>query len=136
MDTDVQYLRLLSIFHYVVGGILGFFGCIPFIHLSLGIAMVSGAFDEAGKEPPPGFVGWIFIVAATFIIALFWLFALTLLLAGRWLATRKHYWFCFVVACVACTFSPFGTVLGVFTIIVLLRPSVKRLFGQRPEVAG
>ena len=49
-------------------------------------------------------------------------------LAGWWLAKRKHYWFCFVVACLACAFSPLGTVLGVFTIIVLLRPSVKALF--------
>jgi len=129
MDTDGQYLRLLSIFHYIVGAIIGLIGCVPFIHLGLGIAMVVGAFDEAGKEPPPPWLGWIFIVAAVWIIALFWFMAFCLLLAGRWLAVRKRYWFCFVVACIACTFTPFGTVLGVYTIIVLLRPSVKTLFG-------
>ncbi len=32
------------------------------------------------------------------------------------------------MAGVACMFMPFGTVLGVFTIIVLLRDSVKELF--------
>ena len=33
-----------------------------------------------------------------------------------------------VVAGVACTFAPLGTALGVFTIIVLMRDSVKELF--------
>jgi hypothetical protein len=33
------------------------------------------------------------------------------------------------MAGVACMFMPFGTVLGVFTIVVLLRDSVKELFG-------
>jgi hypothetical protein len=32
------------------------------------------------------------------------------------------------MAAVACVFFPFGTVLGVFSIIVLTRESVKRLF--------
>jgi hypothetical protein len=32
------------------------------------------------------------------------------------------------VAALSCAFMPFGTVLGVFTIVVLVRPSVKQLF--------
>jgi len=34
------------------------------------------------------------------------------------------------MAGVECMFMPFGTVLGVFTIIVLMRPSVKEIFGR------
>jgi hypothetical protein len=33
------------------------------------------------------------------------------------------------VACVSCVFMPIGTILGVFTILVLSRPSVKSAFG-------
>ena len=33
------------------------------------------------------------------------------------------------MAAISCAFMPFGTVLGVFTLIVLLRPGVKELFG-------
>lgn len=51
-----------------------------------------------------------------------------MILAGRALAQRRRYTFCLVIAGVACMFMPFGTVLGVFTIIVLLRDSVKELF--------
>ena len=32
------------------------------------------------------------------------------------------------MAGIECIFMPFGTVLGVFTIIVLMRPSMKELF--------
>jgi hypothetical protein len=32
----------------------------------------------------------------------------------------------------ACTFMPFGTVLGVFTIIVLQKEPVRQLFGHSP----
>ena len=49
-------------------------------------------------------------------------------IAGRFLATRKHYMFCLVMAAIECLFTPFGTVLGVFTIVVLMRDSVKQSF--------
>jgi len=41
---------------------------------------------------------------------------------------HTRYWFAFVMACIECLFIPFGTILGVFTIIVLSRESVKTLF--------
>ena len=61
-----------------------------------------------------------------------WTLAVLVLMAGRFIARRKHYMFCFVMACVECVFMPFGTALGVFTILVLSRQSVKRLFNPRP----
>ena len=39
--------------------------------------------------------------AAAFIAGA-WTYSCCLVLAGWWLAKRKHYWFCFVVACLAC----------------------------------
>jgi hypothetical protein len=35
------------------------------------------------------------------------------------------------MAAVECLFIPFGTVLGVFTILVLQRPTVKAMFSER-----
>jgi len=44
--------------------------------------------------------------------------------------------FCLVMAGAECLFMPFGTVLGVFTIILLLQEPVKQLFNsQRAEPA-
>jgi hypothetical protein len=39
--------------------------------------------------------------------------------------------FCLVVAGVSCLFMPFGTILGVLSLIVLNRPSVKLLFSAQ-----
>ena len=129
MNQDEQHLRLLSIFHYVVGGMNALAACIPFIHLALGIALVSGAFpDQPGHQGPPPFLGWLFIGIAAVLILGGWTLAVAILLAGRFLIRRTHYTYCFVVAAVECLFMPVGTVLGVFTIIVLVRPSVKALF--------
>jgi hypothetical protein len=56
--------------------------------------------------------------------------AILILINGRCLAQRKHYTFCQVMSGVECLFMPLGTILGVFTLVVLSRPSVKPLFGQ------
>ena len=41
--------------------------------------------------------------------------------------------FHYVVAGIECIFMPFGTVLGVLTLLVLMRPSVKALFDEPPS---
>lgn len=57
-----------------------------------------------------------------------WTAAALLLFAGRFLSQRRHWLFCLIVAGLSCLNMPLGTVLGVFTIIVLNRESVKSLF--------
>ena len=125
MNQDEEHIRLLSIFHYVVGGIAGLFACFFIGHLIIGIVSLTGAFG--GDGPSPAF-GVVFLMSGLTIMTAGWTLAICLILSGRYLARRTHYKFCFVIACISCTFSPFGTALGIFTIIVLVRPSVKDLF--------
>jgi hypothetical protein len=126
---DDDHLRLLTIFHYIVAGLTALFGCMPCIHLSFGIAFLAGAFHDDHGVPAPRFIGVILVVVASAMIIMFWTLALFIFFAGRNLARRRRHTFCFVMACIECVFMPFGTVLGVFSIIVLMRPSVKQLFG-------
>jgi len=131
INRDEEHLRLLTIFHYVCAGLAALFACIPIIHLVFGLIMVFAPHVFGpGKNQPPQFLGLFFVGFAAVFMVFGWTFAAFLAWAGRCLARRKHYLFCFVMACVACLFQPFGAVLGVFTIVVLLRPSVKQLFGQ------
>ena len=60
--------------------------------------------------------------------------AICILIAGRSLALRKHYSFALVIACIECLFVPFGTILGVFTIVALSRESVRALFSATTPV--
>ncbi len=133
-NADEQQLKLLSIFHYVVAGLAALFACLPLIHLAMGLFMVLAP-EKFGSPntQPPAFIGWFFVAFASLFILAGWTFAVFVLLAGRFIARRVHYMFCFVMACVECIFMPFGTVLGAFTIIVLIRQSVKNLFLPRPS---
>ena len=125
MNDDFEHLKLLSIFYYVVGGIAALFACFPIIHLIMGIVILAGGFEKAPSNAqfPALLVGLMFVFLPALIMLCGWALAICLIIAGRQLSARKHYTFCLVVACISCVFMPFGTVLGVFTIVVLMRPS-------------
>ncbi|QDT01899.1 hypothetical protein K227x_02680 [Rubripirellula lacrimiformis] len=130
-DQDTEHLNLLAIFHYVVAGIVTLISLFPMIHIAIGIAIVSGAFDgQNPNQAPPAIFGWFFIVIPAMIMLIGLALAVAIALAGRWLSARRRHTFCVVVAGIECAFMPFGTVLGVLTLIVLLRPSVKLMFDQ------
>jgi uncharacterized membrane protein YhaH (DUF805 family) len=137
MTRDEEHLGWLSIFHYVVAGLAGLFALFPVFHLVIGLMIIHNPciFGGHGQAPPPIF-GWFFVVFAAVFITLGLVFAALVLTTGRFLARRKHYMFCLVMGCVECAFFPFGTVLGVFTILVLVRESVKQLFGANPPAPG
>lgn len=132
---DDDHLRLLSVFHYVVAGLMALFSLFPVIHLAVGTAVVLAPESmSSGKGgPPPALFGWFFIILAGAMILAGLSLSACIAFAGRFLARRERYLFCLVTACVAAvTCMPFGTVLGVFTIIVLMRPTVKEAFGYPP----
>ncbi|MCX7005846.1 MAG: hypothetical protein NTY53_01085 [Kiritimatiellaeota bacterium] len=129
MTREEEHLRLLSIFHYVVGGLTALFSCIPLIHLAMGIAIVNGVLD--GKDAAPRFVGWFFIIFASGFILTGWTLAALIIAAGRKLKRRVARTFCLVVAGIECLIVPFGTVLGVFTIVVLMQDTARELFAAQ-----
>lgn len=127
MSRDAEHLDLLAIFHYVVAGLTALGSLVPLIHLTIGIGMVSGRM--AGDEPMTREIGLFFIFIASVLIVMGLTFAVFVVFAGRALQRRRNYMFCLVIAGLLCVVMPFGTVLGVFTIIVLMRDSVRQLFG-------
>ena len=131
MNQDTEHLRLLAIFHYIVSGLAALFSFFPMLYTIIGGIFIFAArhgTPKPGEELPPEFLGWIFIVLGSLLFLLGIAIAICILIAGRSLATRRRYWFAFVIACVECLFIPFGTILGVFTIVALSRASVKGLF--------
>jgi hypothetical protein len=128
---DNEHLKLLSIFHYVLGGLMALFACFPIIHVAMGLFFILAPEKFGpGSQQPPAFMGWFFVIMGGFFILVGWTLAILILLAGRFIARRTRYTYCFVVACVECIFMPVGTVLGVFSILVLNRPTVKALFSK------
>jgi hypothetical protein len=83
---------------------------------------------KPGEELPPEFLGWIFALIGSVLFLIGLAMAICILIAGRALARCKRYSFALVMGGIECLFLPFGTILGVFTVVVLSRESVKALF--------
>jgi hypothetical protein len=127
-DPDGDHLKILSICHYVMGGLMALFACLPLLHFSFGLFML---FSPVKPEEavPLRFAGGMVSLIAGGVILLGWTLAGCVVAAGRFLAQRRRHGFCLVVAAVeAAVCHPLGTVLGIFTIVVLMRPSAKALF--------
>jgi len=125
-------LGYLKIAHYVVGGFGMLFGCFPLMHVAVGVMFVTNGaeFSEVDGSPPPPEIGWIFVVIGLVLFLLLQAAAIATIVSGRFLGKRKNYTFSFVVACILCVFVPVGTILGVFTLIVLTKDPVKKLYGK------
>ena len=75
-------------------------------------------------------MGWIMTIGSGVAILLGWAYAGCMIVAGSMLHRKRRRLFCLVMGGFACLQQPIGVVLGVFTFIVLLRPSVKELFEE------
>lgn len=130
MNQDQEHLKLLAIFHYVLGGLYFLIGFIPLIYVLVGglfIANPGGMIDDP-NGPPPEIMGWAFVAIGCIGSLLVWGFSIGLILSGRSISGLRRQTLSLVVAGVSCLCFPFGTALGVFTFIVLLRPTVKQLY--------
>ena len=135
MNRDEEHLQLLAIFHYVVAGLVAVFSFFPLLYTTVGAIFIFAARHgtaKSGEDLPPEFLGWIFAVLGSLLFLMGIAMAICVLISGRSLALRKRYSFAFVMACIDCLFIPFGTILGVFTIVVLSRESVRGLFSTAP----
>lgn len=133
MEGDGQRLDTLGILYFVIAGLLAVIGCVPIVHVVLGIRLILDPSFAPGASSGPFNPGWVFVGVGLLIMLAVWTLATLLGLAGRCLRERTGYTFCFVMAVIVCSNFPLGTALGVFTIVTLTRPSVKLAF-ERPTV--
>ncbi len=132
MNKDEEHLNLLATFHLVLGAIGALFACFPLLHVGMGVMMlVSPETMGAKNNDAPAFLGYLMIAMGVGFTLVGWACAICTMLSGRYLKRREKRMFSFVVAAILCVFAPFGTVLGVFTLLVLSRESVVRLYAER-----
>lgn len=129
LSKDKEHLDLLGIFHFVNAGLLGLYLIFLVGHYLLMTSMFSNpAMWEGNSSPPPkelmGYLRGFYVFSGLLIVGI-----VTLnILAGRFLRSCRNRTFLFVVAGLNCLNIPLGTVLGVFTIVVLVRPTVADRF--------
>jgi hypothetical protein len=132
LNEDLEHLKLLSTFHYVAALLVALLSLLPLFHLIAGMTMVRWSADRPEDALPAIFAGGCLATLAGIWMLTGLSSAACLAVAGHFLARRIHYAYCLSVAGVECLFMPVGTLLGVFTLLVLLRPSVRTLFTPPP----
>ena len=132
--VDEEHLGLLAIGYYVSAGICAFFSLFGLLYAAFGVVLATLAhrLPAGSHDAPPAVLGWVFagLGLGAFLVML--LLAYLKFRTGRCLKRHAGRNFCMVMAVISCLEIPYGTVLGVFTFIVLDRASVRRLFA-RPE---
>jgi len=133
VDKDTEHLRLLTLFYYINAGINALFSCFALLYVAMGalVLLNPGMFGK-NVEGPPAILGYLFTGICEVVLLLGWSFSACLAMTGRYLSQRRHRVFCLVIAGINCLFLPYGTVLGVFTFMVLMRPTVQALFAGAP----
>lgn len=129
-DDDLEQLRLLSVFHYVIAGLIGLLSLFPALQLVLGLLMASGRLEP--QDEGSRIAGWLLSSCASFLLIVGLGLAAAIALAGQSIARRRRYTYCLVVAGLLCLLVPLGTLLGVFALVVLVRPSVRARFDPPP----
>jgi hypothetical protein len=128
--AEAEHLRLLEVFHFVFAGLstlgIGFLA----LHYALMRAVIfNPAKGQSSKGMPPpeqifAISIWVYVVFGALMIAA----AVANLASGLFIRKRQHRLFSLIVAGINCAQIPFGTTLGVFTFVVLLRDSVRELY--------
>jgi hypothetical protein len=132
-NIDADHLNLLSIFHFVGAG----FACVGILFLMVHFAFMhfmfaNPEFWQNQKQPPPPpeffqmfkFIIWFYLFGGLWFLAS----AILNILSGIFLRVRKYRTFSIVVSGINCVHVPLGVILGIFTIVVLARESVRGLY--------
>ena len=136
---DAEHLSALSIGHFVLSGV-AVLGAAPTLlygvagaklmeefgsDLSMAMGDIPGQSPDAMLQDLSSLVTTLIVSAVVLAVVS----AVHLLVVGVMIRKRRLWTFCYLTGCGECLMFPFGTILGIFTILVLSRPSVKRLFG-------
>ena len=128
--ADIEHLTLLSIFHFVGAGLalLGILVLAGHYAFMSSFVFNPKVWENQKQGPPPAELFAIF--KCFYLVAGFWCLSSGVLnvLSGLFIRARKHRTFSIVVAAINCLHIPVGTVLGVFTLVVLIRESVRELY--------
>jgi hypothetical protein len=129
-ETDANQVELLGIFHYVLGGLTLALSCCPLMYAGLGMLFFFADLENKQGEPPPEVIGLFWVGFSVIALVVTLVFAGLVLAAGYYLRKREKYTYCQVIAAIECLNMPLGTILGVFTLVVLSRSSVRAAFEQ------
>ncbi len=128
--VDADNLDLLAIFHFVAAGLSLIGIAFLAVHYTFMHAFLFNPkmWEHSKQAPPPpelfAVLKWFYAVLAIWFVAS----GILNLISGFKLRARQGRTFSLVVSAINCLHLPLGTILGVFTIVVLSRPTVAEVY--------
>ena len=140
-NNDREHLKLIEIFHYVIAGLNGVGLGFLFLHYMIlhtvftnpqVLEQMRSQQVQQGQQMPfdPAQFFGLFVWIYVFLGALLVVLTVLNVASGLCIRRRSARMFSLVVAGVNCVCFPFGTALGIFTFILLLRSTVAALYGE------
>lgn len=132
---DDSHLQILSVTYWISAGFVSAYALFMAAYfIFIGVMFLAIPFEEAGA--PPAAFAWTWIGFG--IVGILVMAAVVTLkaLAGFWIRNRTHRIATMVVAALSCLEFPYGTAIGVFTFVVLARPSVAALYESQQSGGG
>ena len=131
---DNEHLKLLSLFHYIFGGIIlayAFFIILQFIFLFYFLETFLrnssfNTFTSNNDFDPMIFKFILYIGIAFFIIML--IGGILEILSGKFIKARKNRTFSYIIAILNLLSIPYGSILGIMTLTVLGRNTIKEMY--------
>lgn len=129
---DAEHLKVLVICHYVGAGLSVLGLCFVGAHFALMRTIFCNPKMWEGQKggPPPqeifGIFQWFYLVAAVVLLA----YTVLNVVSAMSIRARRRRILSLVVAGLNCMHMPLGTILGVFTILVLTRDSVRNAYHE------
>ena len=126
MDEKVKngsddLLTVVSVFHYALGGLQLFMSLIGIFYIVMGFLMGTGALESGKSAPPPEAMGWVFGGIGVLITAFCLVLGFISIKAASNIRKRRNRMFCITVDAILCLLVPFGTIVGIFGLIILTR---------------
>lgn len=126
--VDAEHLRLLRIGFFISAATSLIWVFFPLMYVAMGAFMLFGAFDDGKSGAPPKAIGLMVMGIGMAVSLVMAAFATLKLLTAQAIGKRKWKGLIFTTAVICCLGVPWGTALGVLTLLVMTRPSVASQF--------
>ncbi|GAL67469.1 hypothetical protein [Jejuia pallidilutea] len=130
MEAKPNNLNTFRILFLVKGIITLCFSVFFILYAGMGF-FFNAAIEHSSENPELPFnFGWFFVIIGGLGVIICIVLGILTLLASKYLKEVKNYNFIFVIAILNVLTGILGILLGVFTLIELTKPEVKKLFGK------
>ncbi|HAD81120.1 MAG: hypothetical protein A2509_08995 [Candidatus Edwardsbacteria bacterium RIFOXYD12_FULL_50_11] len=130
---DNEHLRLLAIGYKISAGVIILYSLFGLMYMFMGIFI--GIIDKHRQTSQPP-IEWFLAIFGFGIFAVSAIFVVLNFMAAKRLEQRRSKTFCTVIAALNCIGIPYHTILGVFTLVILTRKSIIKLFETNGGAIG